>query len=83
MMCSEASAERYNEMFIDKDSLFYSYRLNEDEGDNRVAAFYCFAFGVDGHVEMAIYFNKEEDVEFAKQIWQSLKEANYTWRHIK
>ena len=40
-------------MFIDKDSLFYSYRLNEDEGDNRVAAFYCFAFGVDGHVEMA------------------------------
>ena len=71
----DASTERYNEEFLDKDSLFYSYRLNEDEGDNRVAAFYCFAFGNNGHVQMAIYFDEEEDVKWAKQIWKSLKET--------
>lgn len=69
-----ASKDRYNEEFIDRDFLYYSYRLAEDEGDNRMAAFYCFAFGIAGEVQMAIYFDKEEDLKWAKQIWQSLKE---------
>jgi hypothetical protein len=41
--------------------------LSEDEGDKRVAALYCFAFGVGGHVQMAIYFDKEDNLIWAKK----------------
>ena len=44
------------------------YRLNEESEDRRVAAFYGFAVGVNGHIQLGIYFDDEGDVEQAKQI---------------
>jgi len=32
-------------------------------------------FGVNGHIQLGIYFDDEGDVEQAKQIWLSVKEA--------
>ena len=52
----------------------YSYRLAESSGDNRQAAFYCFAIGRNGHVQMAIYFDSADDLASAKKIWRSLIE---------
>ena len=53
--------------------LRFSYRLKEQEqGD--VAAFYCFAIGESGQVEMAIYLDQESDVKEAQAILQSLTE---------
>ncbi len=51
------------------------YRLNEASKDRRVAAFYGFVVGVNGHIQLGIYFDDEGDEEKAKQIWLSLKEA--------
>jgi type II secretory pathway pseudopilin PulG len=51
------------------------YRLNETSEDRRVAAFYGFVVGVNGHIQLGIYFDDEGDVEKAKQIWLSVKEA--------
>jgi hypothetical protein len=52
----------------------FSYRLAEDSDDDRQPAFYCFAIGQNGHVQMAIYFDDAEDLDTAKQIWRSLRE---------
>ena len=54
------------------------YRLNEESEDRRVAAFYGFVVGVNGHIQLGIYFDDEGDVEKAKQIWLSVKEAEAT-----
>jgi type II secretory pathway pseudopilin PulG len=51
------------------------YRLNEESEDRRVAAFYGFVVGVNGHIQLGIYFDDEGDLEKAKQIWLSVKEA--------
>ena len=51
------------------------YRLNEESEDRRVAAFYGFVIGVNGHIQLAIYFDDESDVEQAKQIWLSVQEV--------
>jgi hypothetical protein len=56
-------------------SLMLSYRLREGAEDKRVPAFYGFAFGERGHVQMAIYFNQEADLSKAKAILWSLHEA--------
>jgi hypothetical protein len=58
----------------DSDILRYSYRLKEESEDNRLPAFYCFAIGRKGHVQLAIYFDNKEDIETAHQIWRSLRE---------
>jgi hypothetical protein len=52
----------------------YAYRLDEESEDKSQAAFYCFANGQNGHVQMAIYFDSEDDLPTAKQIWRSLAE---------
>jgi hypothetical protein len=52
----------------------FSYRLKESSNDKRLPAFYCFAVGETGHVQMAIYFDKESDLKIAKKIFQSLNE---------
>ncbi len=52
----------------------FSYRLSEDEGDKRVPAFYGFIFGKSGHVQLAIYFDDENSVAEAEQIFLSFKE---------
>lgn len=58
----------------DGDLIRYAYRLEEESGDKRQPAFYCFAIGMRGHVQMAIYFDREDDLATAKPIWRSLKE---------
>ena len=55
--------------------LRYAYRLKEDSDDNRLPAFYCYAIGEEGHVQMAIYFDSPEDLADAQAIWRSLTEA--------
>ena len=54
------------------------YRLNEKSANRRVAAFYGFVVGVNGHIQLGIYFDDEGDVEQAGQIWLSVKEAEAT-----
>ena len=58
----------------DGDLIRYAYRLEEKADDKRQPAFYCFAIGRGGHVQMAIYFDREDDLAAAKRIWRSLKE---------
>lgn len=55
--------------------LRYAYRLKEDSGDDRQAAFYCYAIGETGHVQMAIYFDSPESIADAETIWRSLLET--------
>jgi hypothetical protein len=54
--------------------LRYAYRLAEESDDNRVAAFYSFAVGLSGHVQMAVYFDSESDLPIAEGLWRSLRE---------
>ena len=54
--------------------LRYAYRLKENSEDARLPAFYCFAIGEAGHVQMAIYFDSPEDLANAQAIWRSLAE---------
>ncbi len=70
-----SNKSKFDEIKLKDKVLLYSYRIHEDEDDDRVAAFYCFAFGKTGHVQMAIYFDKEEDVSWANKIWRSLDET--------
>lgn len=56
------------------DLLRYSYRLKEDSDDDRLPAFYCYAIGESGHVQMAIYFDSPSDLEVAQATWRSLTE---------
>ena len=55
--------------------LKYAYRLKEKADDRRVAAFYCFAFGISGTVQMAVYFDDETDLTNAHALVQGLKET--------
>jgi hypothetical protein len=54
--------------------LRYAYRLTEPSADQRVAAFYGFAFGRSGHVQMAVYFDDHRDLESALAMWRGLHE---------
>jgi hypothetical protein len=54
--------------------LRFSYRLKEEEEQDAVAAFYCFAIGESGQVEIAIYPEEETDVKAAQAILHSLIE---------
>ena len=53
-----------------------SYRLKEEEEQGSVAAFYCFAIGQTGQVEMAIYLDNESDVKKAQAILECRIEVN-------
>jgi hypothetical protein len=50
-----------------------SYRLDEASEDKRRPAFYGFAVGPTGHVQISIYFDDEKDLATARQIFKSLK----------
>jgi hypothetical protein len=65
----------------EKDILRFAYRLKEQADDGRVAAFYGFAFGAEGHVQLGIYFNDEKELELAKKLWLSLDEQPKTVKH--
>ncbi len=51
------------------------YRLAEDSDDSRVLAYYCFAISDRSHVQMAMYFDEEADLDHAEQIWKSLNSS--------
>tara|TARA_R110002167_G_scaffold347886_1_gene558904 strand:- start:2584 stop:3027 length:444 start_codon:yes stop_codon:yes gene_type:complete len=51
----------------------FSYRLNENMGDQRVAALYCYAVSADDFVQSVMYLDNENDVELAVKIWESFK----------
>jgi hypothetical protein len=53
----------------------YSYRLTERRDEGVVHALYAFAIGVEGHVQMAIYFDDEADLATAREICKSLEET--------
>lgn len=51
------------------------YRLKEGEEQGAVPAYYCFAVGGSGHVQMAIYLDNENDAKTAQSICESLSES--------
>lgn len=55
--------------------LRFAYRLKEDAPDKRVPAYYCFAIGRSGHVQMAIYFDDEATLSQARAICWSVAEV--------
>lgn len=54
----------------------YTYRLTERRAEELVHALYGFAIGVYSHVQMAIYFDNEADLETARAICRSLDETD-------
>lgn len=56
--------------------LHLSYRLKEGKDQGAVPAYYCFAVGDTGHVQMAIYLDSEQDAKSAQTICGSLSENN-------
>ena len=70
-----SSADAFDRIIESSDEVSrYAYRLKEDSEDDREPAFYCFAIGDEGHVQMAIYFDSEADLADAQAIWRSLSE---------
>lgn len=53
-----------------------SYRLKEGNEQGAVPAYYCFAAGDSGHVQLAIYLDHEKDIKSAHAICGSLGENN-------
>jgi hypothetical protein len=53
----------------------FCYRLKEESEDDRVAAFYGFAFGENGEVLISVYFDDESDIAVARSVWLSLRET--------
>jgi hypothetical protein len=57
----------------DTKPLRYGFLLREKPGDDAERwALYTFTFGESGHVQMAIYFDRQQDLEIAKRIWFSI-----------
>ncbi len=71
----DSSAQAFDEITESSDGLMrYAYRLREESEDDREPAFYCFAIGSRGHVQMAIYFDAPDNIADAMSIWRSLNE---------
>src|SRR6266404_4557255 len=56
--------------------LRYAYRLVEENAD--AAGLYCFAISNDGHVQMAVYFDREGNLPLAEGLWRNLRENSVT-----
>lgn len=52
-----------------------SYRLDEEADDERVPAFYAFVVGSPGYLQIAMYFDQEDELATAQQIWRSVRET--------
>lgn len=72
---AEASPKRFQELEeTGKDGLLrWSYRLKEQAADARVPALYGFVLGNSGYVQLAIYFDREEDASAARALWRSVR----------
>jgi hypothetical protein len=53
--------------------LLLSYRLAEPSDDKRRPAYYCIAVADDGHLELAMYFDQENDLTMAQAVWKSVE----------
>ena len=56
----------------DGDIIRLGYRLTENRDDGAVNAWYGFAIGDAGDVQIAIYFDDESDIDMARRVWRSL-----------
>jgi hypothetical protein len=73
---SEISPDAFDaESFTDGDVTRFSYRLTERRDEEFVHALYGFAIGVNGHVQLVIYFDDEADLETARAIFRSVEEV--------
>lgn len=59
--------------FFQRDIGYCMYRVAEPADDQRVATFQCFAFAASGHVQMAVYFDSEDDLPTAEGLWRGLR----------
>ncbi len=50
-----------------------SYRLAEPSEDQRRPVFHCLAVADDGHLQLAMYFDDEDDLRMAQAIWGSVQ----------
>ena len=55
---------------------YYSYRLAEPAEDRRVPALYCFAVGSTSHVQLAVYFDREQDLPKAESLCRGPHETH-------
>jgi hypothetical protein len=60
----------------DGDIIRLGYRLTEDRDEGTVHAWYGFAIGDDGHVQIAIYFDDGSDLDMAQNVWRSIRPHN-------
>lgn len=51
----------------------FSYRLNEQRAEGLVYAFHGLAFSDSGHIQCAIYVDKEADLKIARQLFSSIR----------
>jgi len=72
---SDISSDAFDpESVADGDVQRFSYRLTERRDEQIVHALYGFAIGVNSHVQLAIYFDDEADLETAREIFRTLEE---------
>ena len=72
----DTSPEAFDyEVLTDGGVMRFAYRLTEPREEGVVHALYAFAIGVNGHIQMAIYFDSENDLELARGIWKSINET--------
>jgi hypothetical protein len=50
----------------------FAYRLREDSDDEHVPALYAFTVAADSHVQLAVYFDAEQDLQIALELWRSV-----------
>lgn len=71
---SNASRDAFSaSVRVDEVPARYSYRLNEDREEGIVYALYGFALKDDGHLQVAIYADSEDDIAEAKSIFDSIR----------
>jgi hypothetical protein len=67
------SPEGFEREQSDDDGLLrFSYRLTEHRKEGVLHALYGYAIGPDGHVQMAVYCDREEELATARAIWRSV-----------
>lgn len=60
--------------FVRNKYLCYGFLLEEDINNDKRWALYVFTIANLGYVQMAIYFDNKEELEVAKNIWNTLEE---------
>ena len=75
-LISDSSPEAFDKREASSGNVLkYSYRLAEDSGDDREAAFYGMVVGSSSHIQIAIYFDEAVQLATAHNIFESIAEA--------